>query len=404
MARALAALPGDEPRVVVPGNFATPHELLGILERTRERVRAFVLNPQAGWPRRPGFITETPFVGPGARDDPALDYLPMRLSLVPRLFEVARPPDAVFLHTSVPRDGYVSLGVEVNILPAALDRARARGGLVVAQVNRHMPHTGGDALVPVEDIDLALAVDRPLPSPAPHPPGAAADAIGELVAGYATDGGTVQLGIGQIPDAAARHLGRRRGLGVWTEMFSDGVVALERTGALDPSRPLTATFLFGSPDLYAWADDNSRLVMRRTEVVNDPARIAAHPAMLSVNCALQLDLFAQANASHVGSRLYSGLGGQPDFVVGALHSDGGHAVIALHAWHDKTDTSTVLPQLVGPVTTFQHSVVVTEHGAAEIFGHGEAAQTRLLIDRVADPRARDPLRAAATGLGLLSGP
>jgi len=391
----LAALPGDEPRVVVSGNFAAPLVLLRILDASLPRVRAFTLNIQGEWPRRAGFLTETPFVGPGVRGDPAMEYLPMRLSLVPRLFGTSRPPDAVLLHTSLPRDGRVSLGIEVNILPAAVEQVVARGGLVVAQMNPCMPFTGGDALLDVDQVDLAIEVDAPLPSPGPRATDALGAVIGDRVAAYAADGGTVQLGIGQLPDATAAALSGRRGLGVWSEMVSDGLLELDRAGALDPARPVSASFLFGSPDLYAWADDNPRLIMRRTEVINDPGRIAAQPGMLSVNTALQVDLFDQANASYVRSDVYSGFGGQPDFVAGALHSTCGHAVVALRSWHDRSDTSTIVPRLLEPATSFQHSVIVTEHGSAEVFGRSNVEQARLLVDRTADPRARDALREAA---------
>jgi len=401
VADGLAGLSAAAPRLVVSGNFATPWRLLGVLESSVERCRVFVLNPQAGWPTREGLITETPFVGPGARGDPWLDYLPMRLSLVPRLFDSMRPPDAVLVHTSAPKGGKVSLGIEVNILPAAIERVKKRGGLVVAQVNPQMPYTRGDAEVDVNDIDLAIEEDSPLASPEPAEPDPAAAAIGEHVARYAIDGGTLQLGIGQVPDAVAGHLCGRRGLGIWSEMVSDGMLSLERAGALDQARPLCASFLFGAPDLYQWANDNPRLVMRRTEIVNDPACIARQPNMLSINTALQVDLFAQANASYIHDAIYSGFGGQPDFVVGALHSEGGHAVIALRSWHAKTDASNIVPKLSQPACSFQHSVVVTEHGQAEIFGRSQQAQARLLIEEAADPRARDALWDAAGTLGLV---
>ncbi len=401
LAERMAAIEGTTPRVVVSGNFGTPWELVGLLGSARPHCRAFLLNPQPGWPSPDGFITETPFVGPGARHDPGLDYIPMRLSLVPRLFDSLRPPDAVLVHTSTPRNEKVSLGIEVNILPAAIERVRRRGGLVMAQLNPQMPYTRGDAEVDVDQIDLAIEVDTPLPSPVPTPADAAVATIGEQVARYATDGCTMQLGIGQVPDAAAVHLRTKRGLGIWSEMVSDGVMELERSGALDPDRPVCASFLYGSPDFYRWADDNPRLLLRRTEIINDPARIAACPAMLSINTALQVDLFAQANASHIGGLTYSGLGGQPDFVVGALHSEGGHAVIALRSWHEKSASSTIVPVIQSPVTTFQHSVVVSEHGCAEIFGRSQPAQARLLIEGTADPRARDALWDAAGGLGLV---
>lgn len=391
------------PRVVVSGNFATPWELVRLAEANLARCRAFVLNPQAGWPVREGFVTESPFIGAGVRHDPELDYLPMRLSLVPRLFGTSRPPDVVLAHTTTPRSGKVSLGIEVNILPAAIEAVRRRGGLVVAQVNSQMPYTRGDAEIDVDVFDVALEVDQPLISPIARPLGEDAAQIGERVSSLANDGGTLQMGIGELPDASVQFMRQRRRMGVWSEVVSDGTMELERAGSLDASRDLVATFVHGSPEFYAWVNDNPRLVMRRTEVVNDPSRIAAQPEMLSINTALQVDLFAQANASYVRGSIYSGFGGQPDFVGGALHSAGGHAVMALRSWHDKSDSSTIVPLLHDPVTSFQHSVIVTEHGVAEIFGRSQHAQARLLIERTAHPRARAPLWEAAHSLGLLRG-
>ena len=396
----LRAIDNPEPRVVLSGNSATPHTLIRALTEACEMCRVFQLNAHHDFAQHPTFVCETPFVGPGMRHDPLLDYLPMRLSLVPRLFEAVRPPDAVLLHTSTPRDGKVSLGIEVNILPAAIEQVRARGGLVLAQTNPGMPYTFGDAEIPLDAIDGALEVEEPLFSPELRGSPEAAETIGEQVAAFAVDGSTLQLGIGLIPNVAARMMSERRGLRVWSEMISDGVMDLDRAGALDPGTPVTTSFLIGSPELYQWADGNEGLHMVRTETVNDPTRIAAHPDMLSVNAAMQVDLFAQANASFVDAHIHSGFGGQPDFVIGALHSRGGHAVVALHAWHDKSDSSTIVPVLTNPVTSFQHSAVVSEHGCAELFGRSQHAQAQLLIDEVADPRARDELAEAAERLGL----
>ena len=139
-------------------------------------------------------------------------------------------------------------------------------------------------------------------------------------------------------------------------MFSDGVLGLAKAGALDPGQPVTGSFAFGSADLYTWMDRNPDVRMLRTETVNDPAQIARRPRMTSVNGALQVDLFAQANATWVNGRVHSGFGGQTDFVVGALHSPGGQAIIALPSWHPKADVSTVVPRIDGPVTSFQHSL------------------------------------------------
>jgi acyl-CoA hydrolase len=390
------------PRVIAPGNFGTPWQLLSIVDREIGNYRLFALNSQEGWPSHDGVINETPFVGPGVRHDVGLDYLPMRLSLVPRLFETLRPPDIVLLHTSVPRGGKVSMGIEVDILPAAVEAVRRRGGLVIAQLNPQMPYTEGDGELEVDDLDLGFEVDAALPSPPRRPVDAAAELIGRRVAEFVVDGGTIQLGIGELPGAAARALHGARRLGVWSEMVSDGIADLDRAGALDPSRPIHASFLFGTPELYQWAAECPRLVMRRTEVINDPSRVAAQPAMLSVNTALEIDLFAQANACSIAGHVYSGFGGQPDFVVGALHSRGGHAVIALRAWHDRSDRSTIVPLVQTPVSSFQHSVVVTDVGKAEIFGRSQRGQARVLIEETADPRARPSLWEAASRLGLVA--
>lgn len=402
VATALQTLPGPEPRLVVGGNFGTPWELVRLIERTLDRCRLLVMNPQPGWPRRDGIVTESPFIGPGVRGDPTLDYLPMRLSLVPALFGSVRPPDAVLVHTSTPRQGKVSLGIEVNILPAAIEAVRRRGGLIVAQLNAAMPYTYGDAEIDVDQIDLALEASDALPTPTQRPPDDVASHIGELVATMASDGATLQVGIGQVPDAALGQMHARRSLGVWSELISDGVLGLERAGSLDRSRVLTASFLLGSAEFYAWADENRRLVMSRTETVNDPARISAQPAMFSLNTAIEIDLFAQANASYVRGAIYSGFGGQPDFVGGALHSRGGHAIIALRSWHDKSDQSCIVPILHHPVCSFQHSEVVTEQGVAAISGQSQRAQARRLIDNTAHPRAREGLHHAAACLGLES--
>ncbi|MGD0453001.1 MAG: acetyl-CoA hydrolase/transferase C-terminal domain-containing protein [Solirubrobacteraceae bacterium] len=395
LVQALEALPASEPRAIASGNHATPWRLLGLLEEARERYRLFMLAAQSPLPVREGVVLETPFVGPGMREaGERLDYLPMRLSLVPRLFATVRHPDVVLLHTSTPRDGKLSLGIEVNILVAAVESVRARGGLVVAQMNPRMPYTLGDGELSEELIDLAIEVDEDLPSPAIGPAHEHTDRIAELVAELVEDGSTLQMGIGQVPDAMLRALEGRRELAIWSEMISDGVMGLERAGALEPRRPIICSFLFGSPELYSWVDANPRLRMTRTEVTNDPARIAAHSAMVSVNTAMQVDLSDQAGASHIGGRLYSGFGGQPDFVTGALHSPGGHAVIALRSWHERSDSSTIVPRLTQPVTSFQHSAVVTEHGCAHLFGRSARAQARLMIEHAAHPDAREQLRAS----------
>jgi acyl-CoA hydrolase len=387
--------------VIASGNFASPQYLLAAAESALERYRLFMLNAHGPLPDRDGVVYETPFVGPGMRHRGAqLDYLPVRLSLVPQLFSRSRPLDVVLVHTSAVYSGKVSLGIEVNILPAAIEHARATGGLVVAQINRHMPYTLGDGEIDTDLIDLGVEADQRLASLEPNPAGETAAGIAERVAALVSDGATLQTGIGTIPDATLAALTQRRGLAVWSEMISDGMLKLERQGATDPARPLVASFLFGSNDLYRWIDHNPRLRMMRTETTNDPGMIARQPMMTSINTALQVDLFAQANANLIGGRIYSGFGGQTDFIVGAMHAWSGQAVIALPSWHAKTDSSTIVGRLGGPVTSFQHSALITEQGCAHIFGRSQRAQARLIIEKIAHPDARGSLWEAASRLGL----
>ena len=405
--RLLSLLEGiayPEPRIVASGNHATPWQLLELADKALPEYRLFLLNAQPGIPVREGVRHESPFVGPGMRGLPTLDYLPARLSLVPQILATTHRPDIILLHTAPPRDGKLSLGVEVNILPAALESAAAAGGVVIAQINPHMPYTYGDAEISVELVDFAIEHEAPLLSPPGHTGRALAENtadIGDRVAAMIKDGATLQVGIGAVPDAVLAALTDHRNLRVWSEMISDGVVELSAQRALDHERPITASFLFGSPELYSWAERNPALRMMRTETVNDPVRIASQSSMTSINTALQVDLYAQANASYAHERIYSGFGGQTDFVVGALHSAGGQAIIALPSWHAKSDTSTIVPRLVTPVTSFQHTAIVTDQGRADLLGHSQRAQAARLIEHAARPEAREGLRDAAARLGLI---
>ncbi len=400
LAAALRALP-ENPRIVASGNHSVPWELVRVLDEQVERYTLNTLNGPPGLPERDGVVVETCFVGAGQRRHPGLRYIPSRLSLVPVLFRRSLPVDAVFLHCSAPRDGVVSLGIEVNVLPAAIEACRERGGLVVAQINERMPFTHGDALVPVDLIDVALEAGGPLPTPPPGAPlGEDTLAIGQRVAAMVPDGATLQMGIGAVPDAVLAALTGHRGLRLWTEMFSDGVLALDAAGALDAEHPLTTSFLFGTTELYDWLDGNRRVHMLRTERTNDPALIARQRSMTSINTALEVDLFGQANASRIDARIHSGFGGQTDFIVGALHSHGGQAIMALRSWHPRADVSTIVPMVDEPVTSFQASAIVTEQGVAPLFGSSEKEQARALIDQAAHPRVRAELWEEAANLGL----
>lgn len=396
----LANLPSN-PRIIASGNFATPNTLLSVANEVLPEFKLHMLNAQPGIPDREGITYESAFVGHGMRRHPRLQYTPSRLSLLPVVIRDYARPDAVFIHTSTLRHDTVSLGIEVNILPAAIETARQHGGLVIAQANKNMPYTYGDAQIYESEIDYLVEVDEPLMVKPETTFSDESLAIGDRIASLISDNSTLQLGIGAIPDSVLNSLQNRKGLRIWTEMFSDGVYNLHKMGILDPEVLITASFIFGSSELYEWLNLNRRVQMLRTERTNNPSLIARQARMTSINAALQIDLFDQANASHVRGQIYSGFGGSTDFIVGALHSRGGRSFMALPSWHPKAKVSTIVPRLNEHVTSFQHSFVVTEQGAAACFGHSQNEQAVNLINNAAHPDAKAELVAAAGEMGLL---
>ena len=240
----------DNPRIVASGNFAPPTTLLKAADESLERFKLHMLNAHPGIPDRDGIEYESTFVGPAMRRHPRLHYIPSRLSMVPILFRDHYRPDLVFLHTSPKRYDTVSLGVEVNILPAAIEAARARNGIVIAQANKQMPYTYGDAQIYESEIDYLIEVDEPLLE---KPVSVITDTqreIGNRIAALIENNSTLQLGIGGVPDAVLASLRDRKEMRIWTEMFSDGVLDLHKAGVLDQEMPLNASFLFGSRELY----------------------------------------------------------------------------------------------------------------------------------------------------------
>ena len=398
--RVLLDIP-DNPRVLASGNFATPKTLLTAFDSVVPNYTLHMLNAQIGIPDREGVQYETAFVGPGMRNSPRLNYIPSRLSLLPVLIRDHLIPDIVLIHTSERRFDTLSLGTEVNILPAAIETVRARGGIVIAQSNKQMPYTYGDAQIYENEIDFLIEVDEPLAEHHPIHLTPTAKAIGEKIAELVKDQSTLQMGIGAVPDAVLELLQNRSGLRIWTEMFSDGVLNLHKVGALDDEVPITASFVFGSRELYDWLHLNRRVQMLRTEKTNDPSQIAKQARMTSVNAALQVDLYDQANASRVRGRIYSGFGGSTDFIVGSLHSRGGHSFMALPSWHEKSESSNIIPLVDEAVTSFQHSFVVTENGVARCFGRSQNEQAQNLINFAAHPKARESLSQAGKKMGLL---
>lgn len=387
------------PRAVCAGSGATPLALLDVADQCLETWRLACVNAPVGVPTRKGVTHETVFIGPGTRHAESLEYVPCRLSLAPQLYENRFAPDILLLHTSTPRNGVVSMGIEVQVLPAVLESAKRRGATIIAQVNPNMPYVFGDGIVDVGDIDIGVLVDTPLPTATMPSPGPSAQQIGNLVASQIPDGATLQVGIGAVPDAVVAMLPDNRAFGVWTELLTDSIRLLEEAHSLD-DRPITGTFAMGTPALYEWLDENPKVQLLRCEKTNNPSFIAAQPKMASVNAALQVDLFSQVNATRVGGKIHSGIGGSTDFLVGSMHSPGGQALIAMPSWHPKADCSTIVGLLDSPASATQPSAVITEQGIANLFGKSQEEQARQLIDNAAHPNARGGLWSAAKELSL----
>lgn len=391
----------ENPRLVVSGNFATPWHTLKIVDDAMSSYHLWSANFQnhEGFVLRPGVVPETVFIGPGMRGREDLRYYPLRLALTSRLFFRQTPPDIVLVHTT-PADrttGKVSLGIETNVLPAAIRACHEHGGLVITELNRAMPYTYGDAEIDVADIDFAVEWDEPLASPK-HVEATPVDRqIAANLLPLIPPGAALQGGISPFIDTVLGLLAERPGAEryhVWTEMCADWAMRLWKAGLVEP--PIVATFGFGSPEFYGWLDHNKFVRMSTTENVNDPGEIERLPQVVSVNTASEVDLWAQCNGAWIKGQFWSGIGGQADFVEGASRSEGGVSIIALASMHPKANVSTIVPRLCGPVTSFQPSYVVTENYAAKIQGETARQQAKNLI-KAAHPLARDLLEDVLAG-------
>ncbi|MEX1173929.1 MAG: acetyl-CoA hydrolase/transferase C-terminal domain-containing protein [Chloroflexota bacterium] len=357
----------------------------------------------------PHFRHRALFVGPNARaavNDGRADYVPVFLSDVPRLFETGSVPlDAVLINVTPPdAHGFCSLGVSVEAMHAAMRAANT----VIAQLNGEMPRTLGDSFIHVDDIDLAVEVAVP---PYARPVGAISDTerqIGRYVAELVPDGATLQLGIGAIPAATALALYDHRDLGIHTEMFTDSVVDLVEAGVITGARKernrgkVVTAFMMGSQRLYDFVRDNPMIEMRPVDFTNDTHVIRSFSRMTAVNSAIEVDLTGQVVADSIGQRVYSGVGGQMDFIRGAALASEGRAIIALPSTAGGGGTSRIVDTLkpgAGVVTTRAHArTIVTEFGVAELFGRSLRERAAALIG-IAHPDHRDHLKAEARALG-----
>ena len=345
------------------------------------------------------------FIGPNARaavNEGRAEYIPAFLSDVPSFFRRGiLPIDSVLVNVSPPdRHGFCSMGTSVIAMRAAIKSART----VIAQLNHAMPRTLGDSFVHIDDIDLAVEVDVPPYAYMLDAVGNIEMRIGRHVAELVPDGATLQMGIGAIPSAVANALGDKRDLGIHTEMMTDVVLDLVEAGVVTGARKeinagrVVATFMLGSERLYRWADDNPMVEMRGVEFTNDTAVIRRFGRMVAINSAIEIDLTGQVCADSIGPRMYSGVGGQMDFVRGAALADDGRAIIALPSTAAGGSVSRIVPFLnqgAGVVTTRAHvETIVTEWGVAEMHGRSVPERARALI-AIADPRFREELERAA---------
>ncbi len=344
------------------------------------------------------------FVGANVREavtEGRADYLPVFLSEVPNLFRAGiLPLDVALIQVSPPdRHGFYSLGVSVDVARAAVQTART----VVAQVNPRMPRTHGDGIIHEEDLDFLVEVDEPILELPQVPLTEVERAIGGHCAELVDDGACLQIGIGAIPQATLAALRDHQRLGLHTEMISDGVVDLVERGVLTgeakrvhPGK-IVAGFALGTRRLYDFLDDNPAVAMLDMAYTNDTAVIRRNPKVTAINGALEVDLTGQVCADSIGDRLFSGVGGQMDFIRGAALSEGGKPIIALPSITGRGESRIVsyLKPGAGVVTTRAHvHFVVTEHGIADLWGKNLRQRAAALI-AIAHPSHRDALAAEA---------
>ena len=350
------------------------------------------------------------FVGGSTRkgvEEKRADYTPCFFSEIPRLFRGGYLPVDVALVQVTPPDSsdFCSLGVSVDYTYESIKQART----VIAQVNRNMPRTGGQT-IHINELDLLVEQDEPLIELQPPKIGDVEKAIGENIASLVEDGSTLQLGIGAIPDAALLFLGGKKDLGIHSEMFSDGVVALAKQGVINNRKKamyqdrFVATFLMGTRRLYDFVDNNSAVELFPVDYVNDPHIIRMQNKMVSINSALQVDLAGQVNAETMGHRQYSGTGGQVDFIRGASMSEGGKSIIAFSSTAAKGTISRITTELDAgsAITTSRNDVhyVVTEYGIVDLRGKTLRGRAKALIS-ISHPNFRESLTKEAVEKGIL---
>lgn len=350
------------------------------------------------------FFHQAFFVGGNVRKNVQAgwaDYIPIFLSETQKLYRSGvLPCDVAMIQVSTPdKHGYVSMGTSVDASLAAIECAKH----VIAVVNKNVPRSFGDAMIPLSMIDTFVECDSPLEPASFAAPSEIETIIGKNCAALIEDGATLQMGIGAIPNAVLAQLGDHKNLGIHTEMFADGVLPLVKKGVINGAEKcidkgkMVSTFLMGSQEVYDFLDDNPGVAMMDVGYTNDPYIIAKNPKVTAINSALQVDITGQVCADSLGTKFYSGVGGQIDFVTGASMSKGGKAIIAMPSATNK-GVSKIAPVLnlgAGVVTTRnQIHWFVTEYGAVDLYGKSLQERAKLVIS-VAHPDHREELDRAA---------
>ena len=399
-------------RVFVHGGAATPKQLVKAMSCRAPELRGVEVvhihtEGEAAYAKpecADSFHTNALFVGANMREavgEGVADYVPVFLSEVPGLFRKGiMPINVALVHVSPPdKHGYCSLGVSVDVARAAVQVAEH----VVAQVNPNMPRTHGDGLIHVSDIDCAVEVHDPIHEAKPEEITGIEAKIGQNCADLIEDGACLQMGIGGIPNAVLKALVNHKNLGIHTEMFSDGIIDLVERGVLTGANKrvhpgkIVSSFIMGSRRLYDFVDDNPLVAVLDVTYVNDTAVIRRNPRVTAINSAIEIDLTGQVGADSMGTRQYSGVGGQMDFIRGASLSEGGKPIIALPSVTRK-GISRISPYLrlgTGVVTTRAHvHYVVTEYGVAYLYAKNLRQRARALIE-IAHPDHRAELERLA---------
>lgn len=329
------------------------------------------------------------------------DYIPVFLSETQKLYRSgALPCDVAMIQVCPPDEhGFVSLGTSVDATLAAIECAKT----VIAVVNRNVPRAWGQAMIPLDYIDIFVEGDTPLEASKPASPNETEKAIGKYCAELIDDGACLQMGIGAIPNAVLAQLGNHKNLGIHTEMFADGVLDLVKKGVITGSEKVTdkgkivSTFLLGSQECYDFIDDNPMVTMMDVGYTNDPFIISRNPKMTAINSAVQIDITGQVCADSIGTKFYSGTGGQVDFMYGASRAKDGKAIIAMPSRTTK-GLGKIVPAVYegsGIVSTRAHvHWVVTEFGAVNLYGKSMQERAKLLTS-IAHPDDRESLDRAA---------